>query len=91
MEKFLELPTRPPGGPTCVAYDYVLLVLSLSTDVGPPRVVRDNTLGIDLVPSTIPCSIASVGAYTARLAHVATGQSGVDQRCHERIRRAGVT
>ena len=46
--KFRELPTRPPGRTDLVAYDYVLLVPVLIDNVHPPRVARDNGLGIDV-------------------------------------------
>jgi len=47
-KKFRELPTRPPGRTDLVAYDYVLLVPVLIDNVNPPRVARDNGLGIDV-------------------------------------------
>lgn len=47
-EKFRELPTRPPGRTDLVAYDYVLLVPVVIDNVHPPRVARDNALGIDV-------------------------------------------
>jgi hypothetical protein len=48
VDKFRELPTRPPGRTDLVAYDYVLLVPVLIDNVHPPRVARDNALGIDI-------------------------------------------
>lgn len=48
VNKFRELPTRPPGRTDLVAYDYVLLVPVFIDNVNPPRIVRDNTLGIDV-------------------------------------------
>jgi hypothetical protein len=48
VAKFRELPTRPPGRTDLVAYDYVLLVPVLIDNVSPPRVMRDNALGIDV-------------------------------------------
>lgn len=48
VNKFLELPIRPPGRTDLVAYDYVLLVPVLIDNVNPPQVVRNNTLGIDV-------------------------------------------
>jgi len=48
VRKFRELPTRPPGRTDLVAYDYVLLVPVLIDNVNPPRVARDNALGIDI-------------------------------------------
>ena len=47
-KKFREMPTRSPGRTDLVAYDYVLLVPVLIDNVHPPRVARDNTLGIDV-------------------------------------------
>jgi hypothetical protein len=46
--RFRELPTRPPGRTDLVAYDYVLLVPVYIDNVSPPRVARDNNLGIDI-------------------------------------------
>lgn len=48
MNKFCELPTRPPGRTDLVAYDYVLLVPVLIDNVHPPQVARSNALGIDV-------------------------------------------
>ena len=48
VEKFRELPTRPPGRTDLVAYDYVLLVPVYIDNVNPPRIARDNNLGIDV-------------------------------------------
>jgi hypothetical protein len=66
VEKFLELPTRPPGRTDLVAYDYVLLVPVFIDNVGPPRVVRDNTLGIDLDAEYHTMLDRICRAYTAR-------------------------
>lgn len=48
VEKFRELPTRPPGRTDLVASDYVLLVPVWIDNVNPPRIARDNDLGIDV-------------------------------------------
>jgi hypothetical protein len=48
VEKFRELPTRPPARTDLIAYDYVLLVPVYLDNVNPPRIARDNTLGIDV-------------------------------------------
>lgn len=48
LAKFRELPTRPPGRTDLVAYDYVLLVPVFIDNVNPPRVARDNALGLDV-------------------------------------------
>lgn len=47
LEKFRKLPTRPPGRTDLVAYDYVLLVPVYIDNVNPPRIARDNNIGID--------------------------------------------
>jgi hypothetical protein len=47
VQKFRELPTRPPARTDLVAYDYVLLVPVYIDNVNPPRIARDNNLGID--------------------------------------------
>lgn len=48
VNKFRELPIRPAGRTDLVAYDYVLLAPVLIDNVHPPRVARDNALGIDV-------------------------------------------
>jgi hypothetical protein len=48
VEKFRELPTRPPGRTDLVAYDYVLLIPVYIDNVNPPRIAYDNKLGIDI-------------------------------------------
>lgn len=48
VNKFRELPTRPPGRTDLVAYDCVLLVPVLIDNVHSPKVARDNRLGIDI-------------------------------------------
>jgi hypothetical protein len=48
VQKFRELPTRPPGRTDLAAYDYVLLVPVFVDNVHSPRVARDNELGIDV-------------------------------------------
>ena len=48
LQKFRELPTRPPARTDLVAYDYVLLVPVYIDNVNPPRIARDNNLGIDV-------------------------------------------
>lgn len=47
VQKFRGLPTRPPGRTDLVAYDYVLLVPVYIDNVNPPRIARDNIIGID--------------------------------------------
>lgn len=66
VEKFLELPTRPPGRTDLVAYDYVLLVPVFIDNVLPPRVARDNTLGIDVDAEYGRMLDRICKAYTAR-------------------------
>ncbi len=48
VQKFRELPNRPPARTDLVAYDYVLLVPVYIDNVNPPRIARDNNLGIDV-------------------------------------------
>lgn len=48
IAKFRQLPTRPPGRTDLVAYDFVLLIPVVIDNVSPPRVARDNTLGINI-------------------------------------------
>lgn len=64
--KFRELPTRPPGRTDLVAYDYVLLVPVLIDNVHPPRVARDNKLGIDVDEEYRTMLDRICRAYTAR-------------------------
>jgi hypothetical protein len=66
VSKFRELPTRPPGRTDLVAYDYVLLVPVVIDNVQPPRVVRDNTLGIDVDGEYGTMLDRICKAYTAR-------------------------
>jgi hypothetical protein len=65
-EKFRQLPTRPPGRTDLVAYDYVLLVPVLIDNVHPPRVARDNALGIDVDEEYRTMLDRICKAYTAR-------------------------
>jgi hypothetical protein len=65
-KKFRELPTRPPGRTDLVAYDYVLLVPVLIDNVHPPRVARDNGLGIDVDTEYRIMLDRVCKAYTAR-------------------------
>lgn len=66
VKKFRELPTRPPGRTDLVAYDFVLLIPVLIDNVNPPRVARDNSLGID-VDEEYPTMLDRIcKAYTAR-------------------------
>jgi hypothetical protein len=66
VEKFRELPTRPPGRTDLVAYDYVLLVPVFIDNVHPPRVERDNALGIDVDAEYRSMLDRICKAYTAR-------------------------
>jgi hypothetical protein len=66
VEKFRELPTRPPGRTDLVAYDYVLLVPVFIDNVRPPRVERDNALGIDVDAEYSRMLDRICKAYTAR-------------------------
>lgn len=66
VKKFRELPTRPPGRTDLVAYDYVLLVPVFIDNVCPPRVARDNALGIDVDAEYRAMLDRICKAYTAR-------------------------
>jgi hypothetical protein len=66
VEKFRELPTRPPGRTDLVAYDYVLLVPVFIDNVSPPRIARDNALGIDVDAEYGNMLDRICKAYTAR-------------------------
>jgi hypothetical protein len=66
VHKFRELPTRPPGRTDLVAYDYVLLVPVLIDNVSPPRIARENTLGIDVDAEYRAMLDRICKAYTAR-------------------------
>jgi hypothetical protein len=66
VEKSRELPTRPPGRTDLVAYDYVLLVPVFIDNVCPPRVERDNALGIDVDAEYSRMLDRICKAYTAR-------------------------
>lgn len=66
VKKFRELPTRSPGRTDLVAYDYVLLVPVFIDNVCPPRVARDNALGIDVDAEYRVMLDRICKAYTAR-------------------------
>lgn len=66
VEKFRELPTRPPGRTDMVAYDYVLLVPVHIDNVCVPCIVRDNDLGIDVDGEYHRMLESICRAYTAR-------------------------
>ena len=66
VKKFRELPTRPPGRTDLVAYDYVLLVPVFIDNVCPPRVARDNDLGINVDVEYRSMLDRICKAYTAR-------------------------
>ena len=48
VQKFRELPTRPPGRTDLAAFDFILSVPVLIDNVDPPQVARENDLGIDI-------------------------------------------
>ena len=48
ISKFRSLPTRPPGQTHVRGYDYVLLVPIFVDNVNPPRVERENALGVNV-------------------------------------------
>jgi len=64
--KFRDLPTRPPGRTDLVAYDYVLLVPVVIDNVHPPRVARENGIGIDVDAEYRAMLDRICKAYTAR-------------------------
>lgn len=66
VKKFRELPTRPPGRTDLVAYDYVLLVPVVIDNVSPPRLARENALGIDIDAEYRAMLDRICKAYTAR-------------------------
>jgi hypothetical protein len=66
VEKFRELPTRPPARTDLVAYDHVLLVPVYIDNVNPPRIARDNKLGIDVDGEYEAMLEKICRAYTAR-------------------------
>lgn len=66
VKKFRELPTRPPGRTDLVAYDYFLLVPVFIDNVHPPRVARENVLGIDVDAEYRAMLDRICKAYTAR-------------------------
>jgi hypothetical protein len=66
VNKFRELPTRPPGRTDLVAYDYIFLVPVVIDNVHPPRVARDNVLGIDVDTEYLTMIEHICKAYTAR-------------------------
>jgi hypothetical protein len=66
VRKFRELLTRPPGRTDLVAYDYVLLVPVFIDNVHPPRVARENDLGIDVDGEYRTMLDRICKAYTAR-------------------------
>jgi hypothetical protein len=66
VQKFHEMPTRPPGRTDLVAYDYVLLVPVFIDNVCPPRVARNNRLGIDIDADYRTMLDRICKAYTAR-------------------------
>ena len=66
VDKFRELPIRPPARTDLVAYDYVLLVPVFIDNVHAPRIVRDNALGIDIDEEYRTMVDRICKAYTAR-------------------------
>lgn len=46
--KFRQLPTRPPGLTHVVGFDHLILVPAMIDNVDPPRLARENPLGIDI-------------------------------------------
>jgi len=63
---FHILPTRGSGHTHVQGYDYVLLVPVSIDNVNPPRVARDNDLGIDVDAEYSRLIQQMCSAYTAR-------------------------
>jgi hypothetical protein len=66
VEKFRQLPRRPPGHTHLAGDDYVLLVPMHIDNVNPPRVARENDLGIDIDGEYQAMLSQICKAYTAR-------------------------
>jgi hypothetical protein len=66
IAKFRELPTRAAARTDLVAYDYVLLVPVFIDNVSPPRVARENTLGINIDAEYLAMIDRICKAYKAR-------------------------
>jgi hypothetical protein len=66
VAKFRDLPVRPPGRTDIVAYDYVLLIPVDIDNVNPPRIARDNQVGIDVDAEYSQMLDAICRAYKAR-------------------------
>lgn len=66
VSKFRSLPVRPPGRTDLVAYDYVLLIPVNIDNVNPPRIARDNPVGVDVDAEYSRMLEAICRAYRAR-------------------------
>lgn len=66
VNKFRQLPTRPPGRTDRVAFDYVLLIPVSIDNVNPPCIARSNSLGIDVDADYQAMLEQICRAYTAR-------------------------
>jgi hypothetical protein len=69
VEKFRQLPTRPPGHTHVVGYDYVLLVPAFIDNVNPPYIPKPDdprSLAIDVQHEYNAMLEAICKAYTAR-------------------------
>ncbi len=66
IDKFRQLPVRPPGRTDLVAFDFVLLVPVLVDNVNPPTIARSNSLGIDVDADYQAMLDKICRAYTAR-------------------------
>lgn len=66
VAKFQELPTRRPGHTHDEGYDFLMLAPVFIDNVNPPRVERDNALGIDVDDDYKRMIDAICNAYTAR-------------------------
>lgn len=66
VEKFRQLPLRPPGHTHVVGYDFVLLVPIRIDNVNPPALARSNRLGIDIDAEYTAMLTQVCKAYRAR-------------------------
>lgn len=66
VAKFQELPTRHPAHTHREGYDFLMLVPVRIDNVNPPRVERENTLGIDVDADYQKMLEVVCNAYTAR-------------------------
>jgi hypothetical protein len=66
IDKLRQLPTRSPAHTHVEGYDYVLFVPVYIDNVNPPRVARDNALGVDVDARYQEMLSVVCKAYSAR-------------------------